>query len=142
MSFIIDVDKIQYTPGAYGGSNTQCAALVQQGPMLNGGPHPPQQSLWRKGQHIKTSPQLPRGTVIATFTPAGLYPSASEGNRHTAVYLYHDNKGIRVIDQWHPDKPTPGQRTLYFTTDQFWFDAPRVVNKGDHYYVVEVEPDF
>jgi hypothetical protein len=145
MSFIIDVDQINYTTGAYTNAwGTQCVALVQLATPAADSQNPPETTLWRKGYHIRSAPPgiFKRGTVIATFTPAGTYPTGTEGNRHAAIYLSHDSKGIKVIDQWHPGKPIPGQRTLEFTTDKFWWEAPRQVNKGDHFYVVEVDLDF
>lgn len=135
MPFIIDVEKIQLTPGAYTGPwGTQCVALAQLGPPATGSQVPPGTSQWRRGISVKTAAPgvIAKGTVIATFTPAGMYPNKSEGNRHTAIYLSHDSFGIRVIDQWDT-KSTPSERTLTFVGS----DTPRAVDKGDHYYVVE-----
>src|SRR5688572_25418470 len=136
MPFIIDADKILLTPGAYTGPwGTQCVALVQLGPPAAGSQNPPATSLWRKGIRVATAApeEIKKGTVIATFTPAGLYPTGSEGARHAAVYLSHDTGGIKVIDQWI-GKDAPSERTLTFVG----YDKPRAVDKGDHYFVVEL----
>lgn len=136
MPFVIDVDKINKTAGAYTGPfGTQCVALVQLGPAAAGSVNPPGTSLWRKGIRVLTAAlsEIKKGTVIATFTGAGTYPSASEGARHAAVYLSHDTNGIKVMDQW-ATKKTPSERTL----TSVGIDKPRAVDKGDHYYVVEL----
>lgn len=136
MAFVMDADKIQKTPGAYTGPwGTQCVALVQLGPPADGSQNPPATSQWRKGIRVATAApdEIKKGTVIATFTPAGTYPTASEGARHAAVYLSHNTEGIKVIDQW-ASKTTPSERTLKFVG----YDQPRAVDKGDHYYVVEL----
>ncbi len=136
MAYIIDVDKIQLTPGAYTGPwGTQCVALGQLGPAAAGSSNPPGTSSWRRGISVKTAGPMviARGTVIATFTPAGTYPTASEGSRHMAIYLSHDSFGITVIDQW-ATKSTPSQRVLSFQGGE----PRRAVDKGDEYYVVEL----
>jgi len=137
MPFVIDVDKISKTPGAYTSSDgtTQCVALVQLALPTAGSSNPPNTSLWRRGIKVQTAAPsaIMKGTVIATFTPAGLYPSGSEGQRHAAVYLSHDPNGINVIDQW-ANKTTPSERVLKFLGPE----QPRSVNYGDHYYVVEL----
>lgn len=137
MPFIIDVDKIRKEPGAYSNQwGTQCAALVQLGPPAKGSKTPPGTSKWRKGNRVKTGAPgtIKKGTVIATFTPGGTYPTKSEGNRHVGVYVNHDLHGIKIIDQW-ASKTTPSERTLKFVGD----DKPRHVDKGDQYYIVETE---
>ena len=136
MSFVIDVDKIKKEPGAYAGSwGTQCVALVQLAQPTADSLNPPATSLWRRGIKVQTAAPnaIKKGTVIATFTLVGLYPSGSEGQRHAAVYLSHDPNGITVIDQW-ATKTTPSERVLTFGGPE----KPRSVNHGDHYYVVEL----
>lgn len=136
MPFIIDVDKIQKTAEAYKGPwGTQCVALVQMATPAAGSQNPPGTSMWRQGiwVHGAGPGVISKGTVIATFTDAGLYPTGTEGSRHAAVYISHDVNGIKVIDQW-VGKATPSERTLTFVG----FDVPRAVDKGDHYYVVEL----
>lgn len=136
MPFIIDVSKIKYEANAYSGDwGTQCVALVQMGPPAAGSSNPPGTSSWRRGISVKSAPAntIQKGTVIATFTPAGTYPNKAEGSRHAAVYISHDSKGITVIDQWDT-KTTPSQRVLSFVGD----DQPRAVDKGDQYFIVEL----
>jgi len=136
MPFIIDVSKIVYQPGAYANAfGVQCVALVTGAPVKKGSKRAPGTSQWRNGIKVKTaSPSdIAEGTVIATFTSAGTYPTRSEGNRHAAVYVSHSENGIVVIDQW-VSKPTASKRTLRYAGD----DSARSVDKGDHYYVVEV----
>lgn len=58
----------------------------------------PQTAAWRKGAQVRGNPQIPRGTAIATFEADGTYTNAS-GN-HAAIYLYQDESGIWVYDQW------------------------------------------
>lgn len=145
MSFVIDVNAIQYTPGAYSNKwGAQCAALVQLAKPIAGSSNPPRTSEWRKGFHIKVAQpgQIKEGTAIATFTEAGTYPTKSEGNRHAAIYLSHNQDGIWVIDQWDPGKITPGKRFIEFSKDGFWWEFPRYVNSADHLFVIAVEPDF
>ena len=139
MPFIIDVSKIKFEENAYKGDwGTQCVALVQMGPPAGGSSNPPGTSQWRRGIRVATAApdEIKKGTVIATFTPAGTYPNGAEGNRHAAVYVSHDSTEITVIDQWasDPPKPTPSQRVLKFVG----YDKPRAVDKGDHYFVVEL----
>jgi hypothetical protein len=101
---------------------------------LSGGKEVPATTRWRKGDKVKSAAPtaITPGTVIATFTPAGTYPTRSEGQRHAAIYVSHSDAGVTVIDQWEA-KTTPSQRTLGYAGD----DSPRNVNKGDYYYVVE-----
>jgi hypothetical protein len=58
----------------------------------------PQTSAWRKGPHVRGNPHITRGTAIATFEADGTYTNKS-GN-HAAIYLYQDDRGIWVYDQW------------------------------------------
>ena len=136
MPYIIDADSIKKETEAYKGPwGTQCVALVQLGPAAAGSSNPPATSTWRRGIRVMTAPygSIKKGTVIATFTEAGLYPTGDEGARHAAVYLSHDSEGINVIDQW-VGKAAPSERKLKFVGG----DAKRAVDKGDHYYVVEL----
>jgi hypothetical protein len=75
---------------------------VQLGPPAEGSKNPPGTSKWRKGIQVKIADasSIKKGTVIATFTPGGTYPTASEGQRHAAIYLSHHSDGIKVLDQW------------------------------------------
>ena len=58
----------------------------------------PQTAAWRKGPQVRGNPNIPWGTAIATFEADGTYTNAS-GN-HAAIYLYQDERGIWVYDQW------------------------------------------
>ena len=136
MTYILDADKIDTSPGAYvsASGSTQCVALVQQGPVAAGSSHPPGTGDWRKGVRVKTAAAgtITKGTVIATFTSAGTYPSESEGNRHAAVYLSHSDKGIAIKDQWNA-LGCVKQRSLRYDGE----GSSRNVNRGDEFYVVE-----
>lgn len=140
MTYIIDVDKIDYSDNAYmsplkkdGVSiGTQCVALVQAAPPVTGSSNPPSTKLWHPGVWVHGSQQgtIKRGTVIATFLN-NIYPLTDP--RHAAVYLSHDENGITVVDQW-VGKPKPGNtRPLTFRGV-----ANRSVDNGDLYYVVEL----
>ena len=145
MPFVIDVDALNFAPGSYANKwGTQCAALVQLAKPISGSTNPPETKYWRKSQHIKVAQpgQIERGTAIATFTAAGTYPTKTEGARHAAIYLSHDEEGVNVIDQWHPNKPAPGERKIFFSLDGFWWEFERSSNSADHLFVIEVEPDF
>jgi hypothetical protein len=69
------------------------------------------------------------GTAIATFDKNNRYGNKVDGTSHVAIYLGQDAVGIQVMDQWigHP----VSERTIYFRS------APRAVNDGSNYYVVE-----
>jgi hypothetical protein len=53
---------------------------------------------WQKGAPVRGNPKLPQGTAIATFEADGSY--TSESGNHAAIYLYQDDRGIWVYDQW------------------------------------------
>jgi hypothetical protein len=44
------------------------------------------------------NPHIAPGTAIATFESDGSY--MSESGNHPAIYLYQDDDGIWVYDQW------------------------------------------
>jgi hypothetical protein len=58
----------------------------------------PQTAAWQAGAEVHGNPHIARGTAIATFESDGSYTSVS-GN-HAAIYLYQDDLGIWVYDQW------------------------------------------
>ena len=58
----------------------------------------PRTAAWRQGAEVRGNPHIAPGTAIATFNSDGGYTSKS-GN-HAAIYLYQDNRGIWVYDQW------------------------------------------
>ena len=58
----------------------------------------PRTAAWREGAEVYGNPNIPRGTAIATFGSDGGY--TSESGNHAAIYLYQDDRGIWVYDQW------------------------------------------
>jgi len=78
-----------------------------------------------------STPVIPAGTVIATFTKEGKYQG------HTAIYEKQDDTGIYVVNQWISGrKPVPISR-YKFTFKYGMGLNPTNVNDGDNYYVVE-----
>jgi hypothetical protein len=53
---------------------------------------------WREGAPVRGNASIPRGTAVATFEGDGSY--TSESGNHAAIYLYQDDRGIWVYDQW------------------------------------------
>ena len=51
-----------------------------------------------RGHRSPRNPHIARGTAIATFEADGNY--TSETGNHAAIYLYQDQRGIWVYDQW------------------------------------------
>jgi hypothetical protein len=131
MPFVVDVSKVKLNvENAYANSkgNCECVAFVQMAALVGGG-SVPRTSDWRKGKYVKDSKseEILKGTVIATFDENGVYPGS---NRHAAVYISHDEKGIVVYDQWNSQKKVL-QRTLYYKES-----ATRAVDNGNYYWVV------
>jgi hypothetical protein len=58
----------------------------------------PRTTAWQEGAAVRGNPQIARGTAIATFESDGSY--TSESGNHAAIYLYQDDRGIWVYDQW------------------------------------------
>jgi hypothetical protein len=58
----------------------------------------PQTAAWRKGAEVYGNSHIARGTAIATFEADGTY--TNESGNHAAIYLYQDDRGIWVYDQW------------------------------------------
>src|ERR671919_502958 len=58
----------------------------------------PQTAAWQEGAEVRGNPHIARGTAIATFESDGSY--TSESGNHAAIYLYQDDRGIWVYDQW------------------------------------------
>jgi hypothetical protein len=87
-----DVDTLQSKPLV---GNGECVTLVKEkAPQLKGCPS----SMWKQGASVMESPDLARGTAIATFVD-GKYPNKPSGN-HAAFFLKHAGAGIWVMDQW------------------------------------------
>ena len=64
---------------------------------------------WKAGTAMKTKPDIPAGTVIATFNADGIYESKARGN-HAAFFVEYKSQngidGIVIYDQYRewPDK--------------------------------------
>jgi hypothetical protein len=58
----------------------------------------PRTAAWQEGAKVHGNPHIARGTAIATFESDGSY--TSESGNHAAIYLYQDDRGIWVYDQW------------------------------------------
>jgi hypothetical protein len=58
----------------------------------------PQTAAWQEGAEVHGNPDIAPGTAIATFGSDGSY--TSESGNHAAIYLYQDDRGIWVYDQW------------------------------------------
>ncbi|UPY35223.1 BPSL0067 family protein [Sediminicoccus sp. KRV36] len=105
--------------------NGHCVPLVQAACGA------PVTMLWRKGPWVRANPAIPRGTAIATFTPAGRYANLDTGN-HAAVYLGETSEGLMVVDQWQTRTPArPGRRLLTFRGGD---GSPS--NDGDAFFVI------
>jgi hypothetical protein len=57
----------------------------------------PRTGAWRQGAEVYGNPHIAPGTAIATFDD-GSY--TSETGNHAAIYLYQDERGLWVYDQW------------------------------------------
>lgn len=55
---------------------------------------------WKKGAYVKDTPNLARGTAIATFGPDGHFPRANTG-QHAALFVKHAGAGFYVVEQYH-----------------------------------------
>jgi hypothetical protein len=58
----------------------------------------PRTAAWQEGAAVRGNPDIAPGTAIATFESDGSY--TSESGNHAAIYLYQDERGIWVYDQW------------------------------------------
>jgi hypothetical protein len=58
----------------------------------------PRTATWQEGVAVRGNPHIAPGTAIATFESDGSY--TSESGNHAAIYLYQDDDGIWVYDQW------------------------------------------
>jgi hypothetical protein len=117
-----------------------CVMLVQQ---AAGAPVTAQ---WRPGLAVRDARpgQIPPYTAIATFvapdgsvvdTPdkyrTGRYPTDALG-KHAAVYLAHDERAIRVIDQWK-GRGEAAERWIRFNHS----GAKSRSNEGNWFHVIE-----
>ncbi len=94
-----EVDRLQGQPVVDSGN---CVSLIKAyAPGLVG-----QSTLvWREGARVLDSPNLERGTAIATFE-SGRYPrrNAGQGN-HAAFFLWHGSDGFWIMDQYRYGNP-------------------------------------
>jgi hypothetical protein len=58
----------------------------------------PLTAAWQEGAEVHGNPHIAPGTAIAPFESDGSY--TSESGNHAAIYLYQDDHGIWVYDQW------------------------------------------
>jgi hypothetical protein len=58
----------------------------------------PRTDAWQEGAEVHGNPHIAPGTAIATFGSDGSY--TSESGNHAAIYLYQDERGLWVYDQW------------------------------------------
>jgi hypothetical protein len=58
----------------------------------------PRTDAWQEGAEVHGNPHIAPGTAIATFDSDGSY--TSESGNHAAIYLYQDDRGLWVYDQW------------------------------------------
>jgi hypothetical protein len=106
---------------------TECVEFIRQATGA------PATANWRKGVKIADSKpgQIQRGTAIATFDASGKYPTDGLG-KHAAIYLFHNQSSIQVLDQWDAQgevKPRP-----------IWFNRPKGTkrsNDGNMFFVIE-----
>lgn len=93
------VDSLQDTPLVGKGD---CVELVKQyAPILKG----KFASTWQQGAKVMDTPDLKRGTAIATFVD-GRSPDKPTG-QHAAFFLKHAGAGMWVMDQWKNDPLKP-----------------------------------
>lgn len=83
--------------------NGFCVPLVQSSTKVGN------TGIWRAGTPMTSKPQIPAGTVIATFNAEGIYESKARGN-HVAFFVEYKTQdgvdGIVIYDQYRewPDK--------------------------------------
>ena len=100
----------------------QCVAFVQTAAGVG------HTSGWSPGQQVKGNVYITPGTAIATFIN-GIYPNQSRGN-HAAIYISHDDHGIKVWDQWKG-------RVVDTRTIRYKEGDEDPSNDGDFYHVIE-----
>jgi hypothetical protein len=88
-------DKVDELLGKKAFGDGDCVTLIKEyTDKLSGWPT----SRWKPGARVVDSPNLRRGTAIATFED-GKYPNHKHGN-HAAFFLQHGGAGFWVMDQW------------------------------------------
>ena len=61
----------------------------------------PRTDLWQKGPSVVSSPDMRKGTAIATFDSRNRYPVPGHGN-HTCFFLRFVGDGFEVLEQNEP----------------------------------------
>ncbi len=87
---------------------------------------------WHEGAEVRGNPHIARGTAIATFEADGSY--TSESGNHAAVYLYQDDRGIWVYDQW---RGQPVHKRLILFEDGSGSKRGSKSNNGTRFAVIE-----
>jgi hypothetical protein len=90
----------------------------------------PLTAAWREGADVRGNPDIARGTAIATFEADGTY--TNESGNHAAIYLYQDDRGIWVYDQWQ-GQPV-ARRLIRFEGGSAWGSKS---NDGSRFAVIE-----
>ena len=103
--------------------NGHCVAFARQTALM------PHTSTWKRGELVQGNNRIRLGSAIATLDEKNSYGNKTDGTSHVAIYLGQDALGIQVLDQWVGQSVS--KRTIYFK------NAPRKVNDGRNYYVVE-----
>ena len=105
--------------------NTECVELVRQ---TTSAPHT---TKWTAGLRVRGAPifSIAPYTAIATFVD-GRYPT--EGGKHAALYLWHDEREIRVIDQWNK-RGEALPRSIRFDNER----SDKRSDEGNYYFVIE-----
>jgi uncharacterized Zn-binding protein involved in type VI secretion len=107
--------------------NTECVEFVRQAAGAA------QTTKWKQGARVADLKpgDIPRGAAIATFDANGHYPTDTKG-KHAAIYLSHDEKGVRVLDQWRAQGEVR-ERVIRFKQPK----GTSRSNDGDAFYIIE-----
>jgi hypothetical protein len=76
-------------------------------------------STWNQGAPVKDSPDIAKGTAIATFNENGKYASKASGNHACFFIEFVGDLGFRVLEQHvkpHPDQIQ--QRVIRYQTGE------------------------
>lgn len=113
-------------------SKESCASLVQ---WFTKAPADAKET-WKEGVKVKgNGATIVKGTAVATFVN-GRYPRTLH-NKHAALYLYQEDSGVWVMDQWEGDgKPKISKRLMRYlgTNDDGTYKDPS--NNGDALSVI------
>ncbi|QYF94210.1 BPSL0067 family protein [Massilia sp. PAMC28688] len=92
---------------------------------------------WKQGAHVKSTPNLLRGTAIATFVN-GRYPKGPVP-KHACIFLAQAGAGIWVMDQYQRSvtiirRLIQVPRDNVRSADGSW---PQANNNAQAFYVIE-----